>query len=132
METTPAAGPERLLLHELTRLDLDTETLIVGVTDILDQLSRPLTEDADDTEDTTLRRITGQLETLLSAHNAVELIGRRGELATPQTHYVIGTDDATDLPADTVVRVIVRGIRYRGGLLRPASVIVSSGKGTQS
>lgn len=129
METTPAAGPERLLLHELTRIDLDTETLVVGITDLLDQLSRPLTDDA---ADTTLHRITGQLETLLTAHNAVELIGRRGELATPQTHNVIETDDATDLPADTVVRVIVRGIRYRGGLLRPASVIVSSGKGTQS
>jgi molecular chaperone GrpE (heat shock protein) len=129
METTPAAGPERLLLHELTRLDLDTETLVVGVTDLLDQLSRPLAEDP---ENALLRRITDQLETLLRGHNAVELIGRRGELATPRTHNVIETDDATDLPADTVVRVIVRGIRYRGGLLRPASVIVSSGKGTQS
>jgi molecular chaperone GrpE (heat shock protein) len=128
---TPAADPERFLLHELMRLDLDTEALVQGITDILDTFSRPLADGADTAGHAMLRRIVGQLEAVLSAHGAVELMGRRGEFAVPGTHHIIDVDDMADLPADTVIKVVQRGIRYRGGLLRPASVIVSSGKGTQ-
>ncbi|HKS49841.1 MAG TPA: nucleotide exchange factor GrpE [Amycolatopsis sp.] len=129
---TPAAGPERLLLHELIRLDLDTEALVEGITDLLDTLGRPLDDGVDTADHTVLRKTAAQLETVLSAHSAVELIGRRGELAAPETHHVVETNETTDMPANTVVKVIERGIRYRGNLLRPASVIISSGKGTQS
>jgi molecular chaperone GrpE (heat shock protein) len=129
---TPAADPERLLLRELMRLDLDTEALVQGIADVLDTLGRPLDDGVETADHTILRRTVDQLEAVLSAHGAVELIGRRGELAAPETHNVVEANDATDLPADTVVKVIERGIRYRGALLRPASVIVSSGKGTQS
>jgi len=126
---TPAA--DRLLLHELIRVDLDTEVLVQGVTDILDTLARPLADDAG-VSVTALRTTVQQLESVLSAHSAVELIGRPGKLAAPETHHIVEANDTTDLPAGTVIKVIERGIRYRGGLLRPASVIVSSGKGTQS
>jgi molecular chaperone GrpE (heat shock protein) len=123
---------ERFLLRELTRLDLDTEALVAGVTDILDALSRPLDDGVGISSPTVLRTTVDRLAAVLSAHNAVELIGLRGELAAPDTHHVVEVSDTTDLPADTVVKVIERGIRYRGHLLRPASVIVSSGKGIQS
>jgi molecular chaperone GrpE len=122
------ADTERRLLGELMRLDLDTEDLVTGVADILDQLGRQL--DAGGNAD--LRRTATMLETVLTAHGAVELIGRRGEPAVPQTHHVVEVSDTADLPADAVVTVIERGIRYRGNLLRPASVVVSTGKGTQS
>lgn len=126
----PAADPERLLLHELTRLDLDTEALVVGITDLIDTLGRSL--DAGVADHTVLRRTADELEAALSAHSAVELIGRRGELAAPETHYIVEANDTMDVPANTVVKVVERGIRYRGSLLRPASVIVSSGRGTPS
>ncbi|WP_103339970.1 nucleotide exchange factor GrpE [Amycolatopsis sp. CA-126428] len=123
---------ERFLLRELTRLDLDTEALVAGVTDVLDALSRPLDDDVGISSPAVLRTTVDRLATVLSAHSAVELIGRRGELAAPETHHVVEASDTTDLPADTVLKVIERGVRYRGHLLRPASVIVSSGKGIQS
>lgn len=68
----------------------------------------------------TPRDTADMLETVLSAHSAVELVCRRGELATPDTHDVVAVDDMTDRPANTVVEVIERGVRYQGGLLRPA------------
>jgi molecular chaperone GrpE (heat shock protein) len=114
------------------RLDLDTEALVEGVTDVLDNLCRPLDDGVGTADHAALRKIADQLAAALSAHGAVELIGRRGELATPETHHVVDVRDVPDLPPDTVVKVVERGIRYRGGLLRPAAVIVSSGKGTQS
>jgi molecular chaperone GrpE (heat shock protein) len=129
---TPEANSERLLLRELTRLDLDTEALVEGVTDILDTLSRPLDEGDGVISPVVLRTTVDRLAAVLSAHSGVELIGRRGELAAPDTHHVVDANDTSDLPADTVVRVVEHGIRYRGTLLRPASVIVSSGKGIQS
>ena len=125
------ADPREPLLRELIRLDLHTEALIQGITDILDTLGRGL-DDGAGIDHTVLRAAVDRLEAVLSAHSAVELIGMRGELATPDMHYVVEADHATDLPANTVVKVVERGIRYRGGLLRPASVIVSSGKGNQS
>lgn len=129
METS-AADPERLLLHELMRLDVNTEVLIERITDVLDMLGRVLDDGV--AAHSALNRTADQLEAALSAHSAVELIGRCGELAAPETHNVIEVDNATDLPARAVVRVIERGIRYRGGLLRPASVVASSGKGSHS
>lgn len=125
---TPAA--DRLLLHELIRVDLDTEALVQGVTGILDTFTRLLADDAS-AVGTALRTTVQRLESVLSAHGAVELIGRPGELAAPETHHIVQANDTTDLPSGTVIKVIERGIRYRGGLLRPASVIVSSGKGIQ-
>lgn len=125
------ADPREPLLRELIRLDLDTEALIQGITDILDNLGRPL-DDGTCIDHTVLRAAVDRLETVLSAHSAVELIGTYGELAAPDTHYVVEANHSTDLPANTVVKVVERGIRYRGGLLRPASVIVSSGKENQS
>lgn len=123
---------ERRLLAELVRLDLDTEVLVEGIADVLDRLDRLLDagEAPRDLPDTATK-----LAGVLTAHPAVELIGAPGEPAAPQTHHVVEVVDAADRPADAVVKVVKRGIRYRGTLLRPASVIVSSGssgKGTQS
>ncbi|GAA4232485.1 hypothetical protein GCM10022254_32460 [Actinomadura meridiana] len=127
------AGTERRLLSELTRLDLDTETLVetlVEALDRLDLLDRHL--DAGARETSEVRAITAQLSSALAAHGAVELIGARGERAAPDTHHVVDVTDAAGLEADTVVKVVKRGVRYRGTQLRPAAVVVSSGKGAQA
>jgi molecular chaperone GrpE (heat shock protein) len=123
---------ERRLLAELVRLDLDTEVLLEGVADVLDRLDRLL--DAGEAP-RDLRETATALAAVLTTHPAVELIGEPGEPAAPQTHHVIEVVDAADRPAGAVVRVVKRGIRYRGTVLRPAAVIISSGssgKGTQS
>lgn len=125
---TPLADTERRLLRELTRLDLDTEALAEAVTDTLDRLDRLLEAGTGGTD---LREIATTLSGALAAHGAVELVGARGELAAPHTHHVVEVTGATGLPGDAVVKVIKRGVRYRGNLIRPASVVVSSGKDHQ-
>jgi molecular chaperone GrpE (heat shock protein) len=125
---TPLADTERRLLRELTRLDLDTEALVEAVADALDRLDRLLDAGG---ETVGLRETATGLAAAVAAHDAVELIGERGEQAAPHTHHVVNVTDA-DLPADAVVKVIKRGVRYRGNLLRPASVVVSSRRGTPS
>jgi molecular chaperone GrpE (heat shock protein) len=123
---------ERRLLAELVRLDLDTEVLVEGVADVLDRIDRLLDAGGAPRE---LHDTATTLAAVLTAHPAVELIGEPGEPAAPETHHVIEVVEAADRPAGAVVRVIKRGIRYRGTMLRPAAVIVSSGssgKGTQS
>ncbi|MET9265624.1 nucleotide exchange factor GrpE [Amycolatopsis sp. NPDC004079] len=129
--TAPENSPDRLLLSELTRLDLDTEALVQGVADVLDVLRRPLDDGTGVTSRAVLRATVDRLTAVLSAHGGVRLVGEPGELAAPHTHRVVDVTDATGLPADTVVKVIEHGVRYRGGLLRPAAVVVASGKGIQ-
>lgn len=126
---SPLTDTERRLLSELTRLDLDTEVLVEAVADVLGRLDRLLDAGVDAAD---LRETVTALTAALTAHDAVELIGARGEPAAPQTHHVVDVADVVDLPADAVVKVIKRGVRYRGNLLRPAAVVVSSGRRTQS
>lgn len=122
------AGAERRHLSELTRLDLDTETLVETLVDALDRLDRHLEAGAGDPE---VRAIADLIATALDAHGAVELLGVRGERAAPETHHIVEMTDAPGIEADTVVKVIKRGVRYRGIQLRPAAVVISSGKGTR-
>jgi len=47
----------------------------------------------------------------------------------PAIHEAVLQDDEADLPAKTVARVVQSGFTYRERLLRPARVVVASGKG---
>ena len=123
-----------LLLKEINRQELDTVRLLRGIAGVLDMFDRLLGDDGASLEAyrAGLLRIAKQLVDVLCNNSGLELIGRTGELAEPETHNVVEVRDEENVPADAVITVIERGIRYRGDLLRPASVIVSSGKRTQS
>ncbi len=124
-----------LLLREINRQELDTVRLLRGLTGILDMFERLLDNESGDTLETYragVRRTAELFLDLLGNNSGIELIGRRGEIAEPATHNVVEVRDEDGLPEDTVIKVVERGLRYRGELLRPASVIVSSGKGTPS
>jgi molecular chaperone GrpE (heat shock protein) len=118
------------LLREINRHELDTGRLLRGIAEVLDTFDRLLAYDSDDVESyrSSVRKTAELLVDVLCNNSGMELIGRLGEIADPATHKVVDIHDGSDLTPDTVVRVIERGIRYRGELVRPASVIVSSGK----
>jgi molecular chaperone GrpE len=118
------------LLRAINRHELDTGRLLRGIAEILDTFDRLLAHESEDVESyrTSVRKTAELLVDVLCDNSGMELIGRPGELADPVTHQVIDVQDGTNSPQDTVIKVIERGIRYRGDLVRPASVIVSSGK----
>lgn len=123
-----------ILLKEINRQELDTGRLLRGIAEILDAFDRLVEEnEGADVESyrASIRRTNGLLVEVLCNNSVMELIGRPGEIADPATHRVIEVRDENQ-PEDSVIRVVERGIRYRGELIRPASVIVSSGKEKQS
>lgn len=61
---------------------------------------------------------------VLSRHG-VEEFGTEGEPFSPEIHEALSMESRDDLPPDAVSRVIQKGYRLRGRLLRPAKVLVT-------
>ena len=72
-----------------------------------------------------------QLKAALANHGLVE-INPIGQSFDPHRHQAISHQPSADIPAEHVLTVVRTGYALNGRLLRPASVIVSSGpaKGT--
>jgi molecular chaperone GrpE len=72
-----------------------------------------------------------QLKAALANHGLVE-INPVGQAFDPHRHQAISHQPSADIPAEHVLTVVRTGYALNGRLLRPASVIVSSGaaKGT--
>lgn len=127
---TAQAERTEALLRALNEHELTTSRLLRGVADVLGSFDRLLAYESDvDIESyrASVRRTAAVLADMLW-NNGVELIGAAGEIAEPDTHRVVEVADNPKLAEDAVVSVIQRGIRYQGRLIRPASVIVSSGR----
>ncbi|MFC9428331.1 nucleotide exchange factor GrpE [Streptomyces sp. NPDC056987] len=98
-----------------------------GVVDSFDRLLELGPDVGLDAHRASVGRTHAALTTMLRK-NEVELIGEPGEIAEPETHEVLHPEPAPDLPEDTVLTVVQRGIRHRGTLIRPAAVVVASGE----
>ncbi|MFZ5811415.1 MAG: nucleotide exchange factor GrpE [Thermodesulfobacteriota bacterium] len=61
------------------------------------------------------------------ARHGVEEFGAAGEEFDPEHHEALGVEEAPDVSPDHVVRVMQKGYRLRGRLLRPAKVMVRQG-----
>jgi molecular chaperone GrpE len=68
-----------------------------------------------------------QLRAALAAHGLKE-INPVGEAFDPHQHEAISHEPSADVKAEHVLKVVRTGYVLNGRLLRPASVIVSSGK----
>jgi molecular chaperone GrpE len=66
-----------------------------------------------------------KLEEALKAHG-LESIDAVGKPFDPNVHEAIGHEESSEHPEDTVVKVLRRGYRVRGRVLRPALVKVAS------
>ena len=69
--------------------------------------------------------ITRQFASALNG-TGLDVIGNIGEMADPHTHRVIETRQTTKVADAAVLKVLRRGYRYRGRVLRPAEVIVAT------
>jgi molecular chaperone GrpE len=67
-----------------------------------------------------------QLNELLvdSGLQPIEAVGQQFD---PNLHEAIAHEPSTDVPEETVIRQARRGYRYKDRLLRPSTVVVSSG-----
>ncbi len=61
----------------------------------------------------------------LMQRSGVEFVGAVGEAFNPELHEAISQEVSADHPADTVLRVLQKGCKLQGKLLKPARVIVS-------
>jgi molecular chaperone GrpE len=68
-----------------------------------------------------------QLKTVLAAHGLKE-INPVGEAFDPHKHEAISHEPSQSVQAEHVISVVRTGYTLNGRLLRPASVVVSSGK----
>ncbi|WP_168801645.1 nucleotide exchange factor GrpE [Glycomyces buryatensis] len=122
------------LAKELNRLDMDLSRSARGVLEAADALERLHGAETDDVEAyrASVRRTADELSKALGRHSGIELIGRPGELFDPSVHRAIEAREDAEAPADTVLAVVGRGLKYRGELVQTASVIVSTGQKTPS
>jgi molecular chaperone GrpE len=67
-----------------------------------------------------------QLNDLL-ADNGLRPIEAVGEKFDPNLHEAIAHEPSTEIPEETVLRQLRRGYRLKDRLLRPSTVVVSSG-----
>ncbi|MFN0127828.1 MAG: nucleotide exchange factor GrpE [Verrucomicrobiales bacterium] len=73
-----------------------------------------------------LNMVAGQLQSFLRDQGAEEVpaVGRPFD---PNIHEAVGQQSSGDVPEGTVISQVRRGFRLRDRLLRPATVIVSTG-----
>jgi molecular chaperone GrpE len=69
-----------------------------------------------------------QLNDLL-AENGLQSIEAEGKKFDPNEHEAIAHEPSDEVPEGNVVRQTRRGYRFKDRLLRPAKVVVSSGRG---
>ncbi len=75
-----------------------------------------------------LNMVAGQLQNFLRDHG-VEEVAAVGRPFDPNLHEAVGQQASDDVPEGTVISQVRRGFRLRERLLRPATVIVSTGSG---
>jgi molecular chaperone GrpE len=129
----PGGGLEDLLAlqfqDQLAEQDEQTQGLLKAIVDVVDAFGRllgdgqPVAEGAVYREN--IRLIDKELKKAVLEHG-VELIGVPGESAEPDTHLVSEVRTGTGRPDEEVVEVLQQGYRFRGRVLRPATVTVAA------
>ena len=66
------------------------------------------------------------------ADNGLQPIDAVGKAFDPNLHDAISHESSADIPENHVIRQTRRGYRFKDRLLRPSSVVVSSGRGGNS
>jgi molecular chaperone GrpE len=124
-QSRPPGGPEDLLAlqfqDQLADQEEQTRGLLKAIVDVVDAFGRLLSEG----EGENIRLVDQQLRKAV-LEQGVELIGVPGESAEPGTHHVTEVRTGTGRPDDEVVEVLQQGYRFRGRVLRPATVIVAT------
>lgn len=73
-----------------------------------------------------LNMVAGQLQNFLR-ENGLEEIRTVGEKFDPNVHEAVAQEPSAEVPEGVIISEVRRGFRLRERLLRPASVVVSTG-----
>ena len=102
------------------------ETLVA----IVDNFELGLSAARDEAEDSPIvsgmSLVLKQLRDFL-AENGLQPIEAKGQKFDPNLHEAIAHESSSKVPEGTVIRQTRRGYRFKDRLLRPSSVVVSSG-----
>ncbi|HTB79854.1 MAG TPA: nucleotide exchange factor GrpE [Opitutaceae bacterium] len=71
--------------------------------------------------------VLGQLKTALASHGLKEINPSTGQSFDPHQHESISHQPSAEVPAEHVLSVVRTGFALNGRLLRPASIVLSSG-----
>jgi len=124
---------KRLEREQKEAVRFANERLLLELLPVLDNLERCVVHAAGDADERELRK--GTELTLAQFRQVVQSVGVEavpaapGVAFDPTVHEAVLQDDEADLPEKTIARVVQAGFKYRERLLRPARVVVASGKG---
>lgn len=126
----------RLAKEQADRIRFANESLLAELLPVLDNLELCIEHAGDDADVKNLRM--GVEMTVTQFKQAVENVGAKpievqvGDSFDPKLHDAAMQDDEADLPARTVAKVVRGGFTYRDRILRPAKVVVATGKGLRN
>ena len=73
-----------------------------------------------------------QFKSAMQNVDAEPIEAERGMAFDPRVHEAVLQDDEADLPSQTIAAVMQSGFTYHERILRPARVVVSTGKGLKN
>lgn len=106
------------------------ESLVTDLLPVLDDLERAINHAKESGEGGNLtdgvEAIQGKFLQILGKHK-VEMLKAQGEPFDAMQHQAIGTEEDTDVPEETVIKVYQQGYKMGDRVIRPAMVVTSTG-----
>jgi molecular chaperone GrpE len=109
------------------RVSEQREQLLRDWLEVVDSVDRAVAIERDDTVAQGLKAVMGQMQSVLARHG-VERVQPKGESFDPVEHEAVASQPSAEVPANTVLEVVRPGYRLGDRVLRPAQVVVSSGR----
>ena len=110
------------------RLAERTDAVLRDWLEAVDSVERALHSLRDDSDDSALRSVLGQMEAILARYG-VQRVGSVGQPFDPALHEAVEVRERDDVPDRTIVDVVRSGYAVGGRMVRPALVVVSRAPG---
>ena len=113
-------------------LELANEKLIFKLLSVLDSFTRAQEVISQDLKGNQIikgfLKIQDQLREILEKEGLEEIQVKTGERFNPEIHEAVGTIESKDLPEGTIVQILQKGYRFKGKVVRPVKIKISSKK----
>lgn len=113
-------------------LELANEGLVLKLLPVLDSFKRAEDSISQDLKGNQIiqgfLQIKNQLKEILEKEGLEEIQTEIGEKFNPEIHEAVGTIGEKDLPEDVIAQVLEKGYKFKGRVIRPVKVKISSKK----
>ena len=117
-------------------LELANEGLVLKLLSVLDSFKRAEDSISQDLKGNQIiqgfLQIKNQLKEILEKEGLEEIQVEVGEKFNPEIHEAVGTIETKDLPEDVIAQVLEKGYKFKGRVIRPAKIKLSSKKVEQN